>query len=319
MRPDEHKAKDSRRYQQKKKQQGDNTAASVAEERRHKQKGQDRGTSIAAIRRRNGELPQAASPSDQPQSSQQFSRRKITSNTERYSEMSLQDEVDQDAELGIDRDTTDLVAMVETVQEELSMDGTSYFKFKDEQLDAMDQNDQVYRSLLHINLDALAQKCEQIETRDLLGLESDDDDLISSIQEQDWIPLNKPLIPAVTKTRQGTVLFNNAPTKAPSELPLDGIYVRNNRVTPTSLPAVGQPAHGSPSSQSKEGINQEQAVPPVDKQPTAPSFPRTPSAHTPIKSIPKLKVPGSGATISSKMAKPGKASNDQDFLDDLLG
>jgi hypothetical protein len=95
MRPDEHKSKESRRYQQKKKKEGDTTAAETAEARRRRARANDKGTSVAAIRRRNGELPTFHAPStsaDAPPTikSAQFSRRKVTSNQDRYKERSLQ-------------------------------------------------------------------------------------------------------------------------------------------------------------------------------------------------------------------------------------
>lgn len=147
MRPDEHKAKESRRYQARKKQQGDATSAEVAAQRRAAAaKARDTGTSIAAIKRRNGELPSLQQPRDEQEAelrarSRQFSRRKLVSNQYRYQEMTEQgnkknthdriihpavnnwfspfqkpwhiDEMEQDAEMGADRETTNLVAMLE--------------------------------------------------------------------------------------------------------------------------------------------------------------------------------------------------------------
>lgn len=96
MRPDEHKAKESRRYQARKKQQGDATSAEVAAQRRAAAaKARDTGTSIAAIKRRNGELPSLQQPRDEQEAelrarSRQFSRRKLVSNQYRYQEMTEQ-------------------------------------------------------------------------------------------------------------------------------------------------------------------------------------------------------------------------------------
>lgn len=95
MRPDEHKAKESRRYQARKKHQGDATAAEVAERRRAAAKAHDNGTSIAAIKRRNGELPSLQQEHDEEEAklkarSKQFSRRKLVSNQYRYQEMTEQ-------------------------------------------------------------------------------------------------------------------------------------------------------------------------------------------------------------------------------------
>ncbi|CAO3596124.1 unnamed protein product [Absidia cylindrospora] len=124
MRPDEHKSKESRRYQQKKKKEGDTAAAEIAEARRRRAKANDKGTSIAAIRRRNGELPSfsnATNTGNPPTiKTSQFSKRKVTSNRDRYQERSLQDDIDQDAELGIDRETTDLVTMLEDAEGHLT-------------------------------------------------------------------------------------------------------------------------------------------------------------------------------------------------------
>jgi hypothetical protein len=93
MRPDEHKAKASRRYQNKHKKQGETEAADVALARRQAAKTKISGNSIAAIRRRNGEFEQpiAAAKPTEPESPQQetrrFSRRKIASNRDRYEEV----------------------------------------------------------------------------------------------------------------------------------------------------------------------------------------------------------------------------------------
>lgn len=95
MRPDEHKAKESRRYQARKKNQGDATAAQVAERRRQAAKARDSGNSIAAIRRRNGELPSLQQQRESAEAiakarSSKFSKRKIVSNRDRYKEISVQ-------------------------------------------------------------------------------------------------------------------------------------------------------------------------------------------------------------------------------------
>lgn len=96
MRPDEYKAKASRRYQARKKHQGNTTAAEIAERRRQNAaKARDTGTSIAAIRRRNGELPSIQQQCEESEAiakerSRKYSRRKIVSNASRYEEMSLE-------------------------------------------------------------------------------------------------------------------------------------------------------------------------------------------------------------------------------------
>lgn len=95
MRPDEHKAKESRRYQARKKNQGDASAAQIAERRRQAAKARDNGNSIAAIRRRNGELPSLQQQRESAEAiakarSSKFSKRKIVSNRDRYKEISVQ-------------------------------------------------------------------------------------------------------------------------------------------------------------------------------------------------------------------------------------
>lgn len=92
MRPDEHKAKASRRYQSKHKKQGETEAADVALARRQAAKAKITGNSIAAIRRRNGEFEQPtttnpAEPETLQQEARRFSRRKIASNRDRYEEI----------------------------------------------------------------------------------------------------------------------------------------------------------------------------------------------------------------------------------------
>lgn len=92
MRPDEHKAKASRRYQSKHKKQGETEAADVALARRQAAKAKISGNSIAAIRRRNGEFEQPtatkpAEPENPQQETRRFSRRKIASNRDRYEEI----------------------------------------------------------------------------------------------------------------------------------------------------------------------------------------------------------------------------------------
>jgi hypothetical protein len=99
MRPDEHKAKASRRYQNKHKKQGDVTAAEVAQARRQAAKAKVSGVGITAIRRRNGEFdhpnqPAANTTSSEPDSPvsdiRRFSRRKVTTNRDRYEEVSAE-------------------------------------------------------------------------------------------------------------------------------------------------------------------------------------------------------------------------------------
>ncbi|KAI8067852.1 hypothetical protein BC940DRAFT_51724 [Gongronella butleri] len=326
MRPDEHKSKDSRRYQQKKKKQGDETAAAVAAERRQRQRENDRGQGVAAIRRRNGETPSRAEldaeqEEQQRQRAAQFSRRKITSNVDRYSELSMQDELEMDAEQGIDRETTDLVAMVEDVQGQLGTQSASYFKFKDEQ-DKMAQPDQTYQSLLQIDMDSMGTKCQQIETRDLFCVDpdnEDDADLIDSMYEHDWVALDKPLIPTMNKTRQGTILFQT-PVKHEAS-PTDGIHIRN------ATPQFTKQKVETPKNDQDDELDallelKNGPVPQAAIKPATPAPPVPPVPHTPVKKVTqRLKVPGSSVNKqqSASIPKNGKSSDDQAWLDDLLG
>lgn len=88
MRPDEHKAKESRKYQIKKKQQGDLEAAEVAEARKKAAKARDRGVGIGAIMRRNGNFAEETEEEKEERLARQakFSRRKMESNADRYIE-----------------------------------------------------------------------------------------------------------------------------------------------------------------------------------------------------------------------------------------
>ncbi|KAI9301323.1 hypothetical protein BJ944DRAFT_243377 [Cunninghamella echinulata] len=231
MRPDEHKSKDSRRYQQRKKKQGDNTAAEIAEERKRRARAQDKGIGIAAIKRRNGETPTTTAANNK--SSGQFSRRKILSNRDRYTERSLQDDLEQDAELGIDRETTDLVNMLEDAENNLT-GGSTYFKFKEEQIltpltTATTIDNEMYQTLLQVDFNALEKKFQQVETRVLLGLSPDDTELIDCAFEHDYIGLDKPLIPTLNKTSQGAILFKSPIVEKHPYNQKDGIYIRNDR------------------------------------------------------------------------------------------
>lgn len=88
MRPDEHKAKESRKYQMRKKQQGDSEAAEVAEARKKAAKARDRGVGIGAIMRRNGDFAEETEEEKEERKARQakFSRRKLESNADRYIE-----------------------------------------------------------------------------------------------------------------------------------------------------------------------------------------------------------------------------------------
>lgn len=145
MRPDEHKAKDSRKYQARKKNQGDSSTAEIAQARKKAAKANDRGTGIAAIRRRNGDFVQETEEEKEERKALQakYSKRGIATNYDRYEEETEQgrrivwirkkeigvilkkwltvDRIERDAELGIDRETTDLVTMLEDI-------GMKFFK-----------------------------------------------------------------------------------------------------------------------------------------------------------------------------------------------
>lgn len=88
MRPDEHKSKESRRYQARKKLQGDTEAAEIAEARKKAAKARDRGQGIAAIMRRNGQANDETEEEKEERKARQakFSRRKLDSNADRYVE-----------------------------------------------------------------------------------------------------------------------------------------------------------------------------------------------------------------------------------------
>lgn len=87
MRPDEHKSKESRKYQQRKKQAGDNSAAEIAEARKRAARARDKGVGMGAIRRRNGDFVETEEEIEERKIRQaKFSRRKIESNQSRYEE-----------------------------------------------------------------------------------------------------------------------------------------------------------------------------------------------------------------------------------------
>ncbi|KAI9494656.1 hypothetical protein BDB00DRAFT_817708 [Zychaea mexicana] len=235
MRPDEHKKKDSRRYQARKKNQGDATAAEVAERRRQAAvKARDTGTSIAAIRRRNGELPSIQQARESAEAtarikSSKFIRRKIDSNRDRYTEISDQDAMLQDAEMGIDRETTNLVAMLE--QQDETEPGSTYFKFKDETVDTglLEQQDQ---SLFHVDFNMYEGILGQIDCRQVLGLSEEDSALVDAAFGEQPLTPTKPIVPAFAKTAQGLVLLNQKPKSEAATEPSDGIYIRNERRMP---------------------------------------------------------------------------------------
>lgn len=88
MKPDDHKAKESRKYQARKKKQGDTEAAEVAEARKKAAKARDRGLGNAAVMRRNAGPSEETEEEKEERKSHQakFSRRKLDSNADRYRE-----------------------------------------------------------------------------------------------------------------------------------------------------------------------------------------------------------------------------------------
>ncbi|KAI8341151.1 hypothetical protein BC941DRAFT_415978 [Chlamydoabsidia padenii] len=336
MRPDEHKSKESRRYQQKKKKEGDTTAAEIAEARRRRNKANDKGTSVAAIRRRNGELPSvntASTTVSLPPTSKtsQFSRRKIVSNQDRYKERSLQDDIDQDAELGIDRETTDLLAMLDDAEGHLT-GGSTYFKFKEEQELSITDRDEMYQTLLQVDFDALEKNFQQTETRILLGLSTDDMDAIDYAFEQDYIGLDKPLIPATNKTSQGVVMLKSSkPSMIQQQLKEDGLYLRNDRLDKRTIPLKSSnlDKQNTADLDSKVGDSERE----LDlllglgtsikgsQQDTNKGVSKVDSTtKVPKPGIPKLKVPGSSSPQTERSnTGTTKSVDDQAWLDDLLG
>jgi hypothetical protein len=87
MRPDEHKSKESRKYQARKKLAGDSSAAEIADARKKAAKARDKGMGITAIRRRNGDWVETEEQIEERKLRQaKFSKRKLVSNASRYEE-----------------------------------------------------------------------------------------------------------------------------------------------------------------------------------------------------------------------------------------
>ncbi|KAF7730133.1 hypothetical protein EC973_002741 [Apophysomyces ossiformis] len=334
MRPDEHKAKDSRKYQARKRLQGDATAAETAEARRRSARARDKGEGVTAIRRRNGELP---ARQEQPRSSSHFSRRKITSNADRYKELTVEgcfakkeryitkvkrkrhaelyiDEIALDAELGIDRQTTDLVAMLEE-KDDLTGGGTSYFKFKEEQLWENDtiQKEELYKNMLQVNFDLFEGIMQQMDSRALLDLPEDDLDLIESAFADTPLKLDKPLVPAFAKNAKGLVLFK--PPVIVEKKELDGIYLRNDGSNHRVAPRPAQEPQEEDELDELLALDSKPKIE-IKKQSPALSLPMTAgtSLPKPTPGKPLLKKP---TTTPSPAKTPGK--DDEAWLDDLLG
>ncbi|KAI9264192.1 hypothetical protein BDA99DRAFT_559482 [Phascolomyces articulosus] len=356
MRPDEHKKKDSRRYQARKKNQGDATAAEVAERRRiAAAKARDTGTSVAAIRRRNGELPSLQQVRESAEAtakikSSRFTRRKIVSNQDRYTEISEQDAMLQDAELGIDRETTDLVAMLEEKQQDETEAGSTYFKFKGEDIDTslLEKQDQ---SMFQVNFDLYEELLGQVNCLHILGLDESDAALVdAAFGEQPMMP-SKPIVPAFSKTAQGLVLFNQKPkvdnNKSP-ESPVDGIYLRNERKqhhpntisssssVPMTTTTTTKQNQDNDDKDLDELLSMESSTtkdtpvravpiptssPPVPTTTSIPSKIKTPAAAS-SPSIPKprtLPRPSSSGMKKQEQQKSTNKDDDEAWLDDILG
>ncbi|KAI9288228.1 hypothetical protein BC943DRAFT_318029 [Umbelopsis sp. AD052] len=251
MRPDEHKAKASRRYQSKHKKQGETEAADVALARRQAAKAKISGNSIAAIRRRNGEFeqPTAAKPIE-PESPQQetrrFSRRKIASNRDRYEEITEEDQILQDAELGIDRETTELVNMLEGQELKNSGDNTAFFKFKEEEwLDdeglQSEKEQELYQSLLQLDLTELEGVISRIPYRLMMGI-PESDSFVPEFPENERSRNDKPIVPGFIKNARGLVLFKKT-TPEPKQEALDGIVIRNDGSNHEKVEAAKKAQH----------------------------------------------------------------------------
>ncbi|KAH8548739.1 hypothetical protein BGW37DRAFT_504801 [Umbelopsis sp. PMI_123] len=237
MRPDEHKAKTSRRYQNKHKKQGDTTAADIAQARRLAAKAKVSGSSIAAIRRRNGEFDQPTiaatiESETQPQEPRRFARRKIASNRDRYEEMTVEDQIMQDAEMGIDRETTELVNMLEGQELKNSGDNTTFFKFKEEEwLDdeglQSDKEQELYKSLLQLDLTELEAVISRIPYRSIVEI-PESDTFVTEFPDNNRSRNDKAIIPGFVKNERGLVLFKK-PADPPKQEVQDGIMIRNDR------------------------------------------------------------------------------------------
>lgn len=247
MRPDEHKAKESRKYQMRKKQQGDSEAAEVAEARKKAAKARDRGVGIGAIMRRNGDFAEETEEEKEERKARQakFSRRKLESNADRYIEETEQDMLERDAELGIDRETTDLVTMLEEKDEGSS----SFFKFKEEQLFDTNQQDMTNQNIMQLNFGMFESALDNFDTSQLLNL-SKEDDLVQNALHEHPIVLDKPIVPSFSKNAKGYVLFKSQQTPKPNVISeANGIYLRNDgsnhRVIPPK-PAAAEVKKSSP-------------------------------------------------------------------------
>ncbi|CEP12558.1 hypothetical protein [Parasitella parasitica] len=303
MRPDEHKAKESRKYQQRMKQAGDSSAAEVAEARKKASRARDRGMGMNAIRRRNGDFVETEEKIEERKKLQaKFSRRKLESNLSRYEE---ENALERDAELGIDRETTDLVSMLEETEEGSS----TFFKFKQEKLFESTSNpqDMMNRNILQLDFNMFESTLQLYDTDLLLGLQ-DENELVEIALNQHPVVLDKPIVPSFSKNAKGFVLFKSqqpARTNIISEA--DGIYLRNDgsnhRVIPKDEP--------KPEQHQADDLDELLALR-LENMP-APSRPQPP--QTPKKTM--LLKPGS--IKKSTVGKDESDIDDEAWLDDILG
>ncbi|KAL0074814.1 hypothetical protein F4703DRAFT_1744763 [Phycomyces blakesleeanus] len=309
MRPDEHKSKESKRYQAKKLKQGDATAAEIAGARKiAAAKSRDKGTGIAAIRRRNGEALPQSQIDEQRERSILFARRKLGTNADRYKEVSAEDEITQDAELGIDRETTELVGLLEETDDTAA--GASYFKFKEEQVwdtQTTEEQEEVYRTMMQVDFDSFEGILQQTDTRTLLGLSEKDIGLVDCVFEQEPITVTKPIVPAVTKNSKGLVLFKSLIITEPKK-EVDGIYLRNDGSNHRS--ATNNPKAALVDSTKDTGKVQLRAI----------EFDLDELLALDTPKVTGFVLPKPGATRMSKMAaQTTEPTEDEAWLDDILG
>ena len=126
--------------------------------------------------------------------------------------------------------------------------GTSFFKFKEEQLFDTKHTiqDSAQASILQVNFDAFEEVVQKIDTRKRLGLSEHDSNLVSGFL---WLPpfgliarkigyalenipaqLEKPIVPSFATNVRGLVMFNAPMVVKPNKI--DGIFGRNNPVIP---------------------------------------------------------------------------------------
>ncbi|KAI8647028.1 hypothetical protein BD408DRAFT_409081 [Parasitella parasitica] len=306
MRPDEHKARESRKYQQRKKQVGDSSAAEVAEARKREARARDKSLGMNAIRRRNGDFVETEEEIEARKKLQaKFSRRKLESNLSRYEEESEQDALERDAELGIDRETTDLVSMLEETEEGSS----TFFKFKQEKLFESTSNpqDMMSRNILQLDFNMFENTLQFYDTDLLLGM-SDEKELTQTALNQHPVVLDKPIVPSFSKNTKGYVLFKSQQLAKPNIISeADGIYLRNDgsnhRVIPKDVTKLDQ--HQANDLDELLALKQENTSTLSRPQP-----PQTPK---------KTMLPKPGSIKKIAVDKDESAIDDEAWLDDLLG